>query len=605
MMKNLFTNVSLLFFLTIGFVACTEEISEDVQNKEKLQSSSSTSTTDEDSLSMTLTSTVSDDYSHFLHEKDSEDVGCKLTVKDPENTDSSDYSFTDTDLNTDCILDAGEFDLFYLGAKLELSVDAGLCENVEYRPFKFFQYQPGNTRKVAYKVSCDTSCSASENAQIKAICDDQTVVYDDLGVVGTFNPDAGDTVAANLPFTNIITLDSDAHLCKFNYGVESATSTKPNCDEGEYTINTYTLTGYEEDSAVSTCDIPARITSTDCAATGTWSNPGGAGTCNIGARVTEADCTLAGVWTAVVTCGDVAGATAPTFSDPVEVITECAGENASCFAQNYDSSIESAMDGYLSSRLITHVKETEVFKKEYIVEAPYENDHNTNLSIANYSRVCSDIDTTDTITKNSAYYSAAPSFETAEIEEHNIDNPFSVVTIDEYEILAESPIKGRYNSKGKVFSDSPSLASSRYTTMPYYSFRCLDHAGDVKSQIRLFIREWDRSFIDETKSIFDFTMVSDIHIASPNKFMDTYNEDGPTNLWNDVADWDDFWNDQNATSANWIFQKNSCALLTNNPTVDYLCSNNAAETVEANCLLGGGSWNYTGKSGANFPKDSL
>ena len=603
MMKRLIYKAILSSSLIIGISSCTEEISEDIQNQEKLASSSSSSSgssTTSTSKKMWLTNEISDLYSHFLHEKSSEDEGCELVVNDPENLEASDYSYSDVNLNVDCILDAGEFDLYYQGAEFKINVDAGLCENLEYRPFKFFQYQPGDTNKTIYKVQCDSICGASENTTIQQICSQNENTYDDLGTLSTVNPfNNGDTFNSTFPVSNQVSYDDVGDLCEFNHTNRNTSS--PNCDEGQINIITYTLTGVENDSSATaggTCSLTNRTNRTDCESAGVWN--GGTETCSIAAETSQSTCEDTGIWTYPSTCGDIAGATSATFIQEATVSeNDCGGAHKSCLA---GAGLSELSDPKFSAK-INHIQEGEDFSKDITMNAPDDDGYLTNMSIANYSRVCSSVDTTDTITKNAAYYTSSPQFIPSEHETVNINNPFTSTTIDETKILAEQPFKGLFNFNTAGPDIPQSLVSSRAATIPFYSFRCLDHAGDVKAQIRLYIRDWDKSFINETRTAFDFTQVTDVHLASPNNYMDAHDEDGPTNRWNDVRDWDDFWNDQDATPGNWIFTKNSCFLLNNEPTNDFNCT--TGQTTEAACLLAGGDWTFRPLSRNNFPGDNL
>lgn len=779
-MKNLIMNTTLLLTLAFGFASCTEEISEEIQNEEKLAESGSSSSSSTDTLSMSVTNQVSSQYSHFLHEKDSEDEGCELKINNASDLEASDYSYENLDLNTDCILDAGEYDLYYQGAEFKIDIDPGLCENVVYTPLKFFQFQPGNSNKVLYKVKCDEICSASDNSDIKALCENAETLYDDFDNTVIYNPANG---AATLPVLNSTTPDKTTDLCRFDYS-NAGEFTYPNCDEGKISIKAITLTGTEEDPAatagngcsvqstdgtsdretqldcelagawtpiscelvdvatlstpeatcnatttwtpgqcqknditisdtnisqaqcVSTtnqwvegfclvagvkngdlnatdcgtsggswnrfgscsdtqytyeddCELPANGANTwtanklpsddpdikggycsllpsiltnevDCEFTGVWSNAScsdpeltnealctverewksGAcfttaevtstqcasyqmttaptyttASCSIATRIDQASCEAAGEWTAPNTCGDSTGAAAVSFvltpDDDEE--TECGGSNGACLAGPLAD-----LSSPRSRGIITQIEEGESYSNTHEIPSPYDEGYLSNMYIANYSRVCSEIGST----KNSAYWLSAPNLETAQIERDNADNNYKSnarVEVNEYEILATSPFKGTYNFY-EAAANASSYTQGRGTTSPYYSFRCLDHAGDVKAQIRIFIREWDRSFINENQAGFDFTAVSDIWLTSNSRYMDSYNaSNAPTDEWNDVRDWDDFWKDQD--SGNEIYTNNSCQVLEIKAKEDVTCSISARSKTSHNNCVTLGTWN--------------
>ncbi|MEX0798154.1 MAG: hypothetical protein WD025_01840 [Bacteriovoracaceae bacterium] len=81
---------------------------------------------------------------------------------------------------------------------------------------------------------------------------------------------------------------------------------------------------------------------------------------------------------------------------------------------------------------------------------------------------------------------------------------------------------------------------SYYNTSPYYAFNCLDSAFDVKAQIRLFIREWDREYPESNGSRFDFITDSNLNGGGTNAFIDSTESNLDGEDWNNVTDWDDF-----------------------------------------------------------------
>ena len=589
-MKNVWNKLFILLILAIFSVSCTEEISEEIQNEEKLSSSNSSSLVAE-TKSMTLTNTVSDLYSHFLHEEDSETEGCTVEITDPDDHEASEYSITSTDFNTDCVLDAGEYDIYFQGASFQLDVDADLCENVEYRPFKFWKFQPGDSDRVIYQIECDSICASSDNTEVQALCGTSFQFDDWTG--NAFSPISGDTfMDANFAGQNSIdTDDPDLNLCRFDYSVNDG----PNCDQGAYKVYTYTLTGVEADAGATllgSCSVETRTTQGDCETAGVWTD-GTPGSCSVGGRTSQSDCEALGVWTDPNTCGDMTGATDPTWviSDSYEE-TECGGDHRECLGGDLDDLADPEDES-----IIYHTSSGEAFSQDFGMTSPFDDNLNSNMNIANYSRICSDPGVTKTETADSGTYPVT-SLDTADIENDHDSNAYtasgSTAATDPNEVViyAETARNGQSRHP-----DTNRISYSRYVTTPFYSFRCLDHAGDVKAQIRLFIREWDRSFTTALSSDFSFLEVSDITEDDSVEDLRYIDNDGSdaTGNWNDVWDWDDFYDyysiytNKQCTQSDLAFPAES----------DYHCSNDT-DTDETACTNAGGTWT-NGSSATNFP----
>ena len=168
------------------------------------------------------------------------------------------------------------------------------------------------------------------------------------------------------------------------------------------------------------------------------------------------------------------------------------------------------------------------YTRDISYDAPISLGHfGQNRHLANYSRICSD----RTLPKVGLY--ETNSLNGAEVEEMNTFYPGNTFTIP----VETDPVEG--TTEGFKYSDHP--LRSLNGSQPYYQVLCLDQAQDVKAQIRIFIREWDRDFDED--SIY-LGRVSDVNSVSE-KFMDLEDElqDGTTE-WNDRDDWDDIFTDQ-------------------------------------------------------------
>ena len=189
---------------------------------------------------------------------------------------------------------------------------------------------------------------------------------------------------------------------------------------------------------------------------------------------------------------------------------------------------------------------------------------------------------------------------------------------DDYIILGVHPFMSAFSAGGRVSSASRG----------YYSVQCYDQAFDLKSQIRIHVREWDRQF---TLNHLFMNSVSDID-SSGDILIDNNGEIDDDQQWNDRSDWDDFWV---RNSPPHIFVNNNCRDLEEHPAVgtcnkfiggvwqpepsltnkqdclagvlsSELCRN-GVDTDRTSCLAAGSEWMWTpwesdqDDSKGNFP----
>ena len=152
-----------------------------------------------------------------------------------------------------CILDAGENDLFLYGVDLKVRISPGFCENLVYSPYGYSSFPPLQTDPSTHYVTYERN----EGAEISfANCntwsytgfDGTTPVPADQLSSFLANPTAtpppwpnrlwgstycteGDCAADNTP---------DEPRCIGNHSIND--NDKPNCDEGSYTIDSYSCT---------------------------------------------------------------------------------------------------------------------------------------------------------------------------------------------------------------------------------------------------------------------------------------------------------------------------------------------------------------------------
>ncbi len=136
-------------------------------------------------------------------------------------------------VDIDCMLDAGESDLFNLGAKLKPLVGKGMCEFMSYRPYAFYSRKPAETDSQArYSTIVSSSC---ENGSIPV-----GAVYLSSGLAAAATNDAAFYAGS----TEILDYDIN-NLCAY----PTDSTDIPNCDEGNHTIRNWTISNNDDSTA--------------------------------------------------------------------------------------------------------------------------------------------------------------------------------------------------------------------------------------------------------------------------------------------------------------------------------------------------------------------
>jgi hypothetical protein len=163
------------------------------------------------------------------------------------------------------------------------------------------------------------------------------------------------------------------------------------------------------------------------------------------------------------------------------------------------------------------------------IQAPFDSDYISNASIANYTRLCSGDATIVDNTVLANYDNAT---------DYDFDD---LIALSNQTGFQESD----YSSATANYTKATHMFDGIVRTNPYYTFRCLDKAFDVRATIRVAVREWDRSYTDFNN--FDaFAIISDIsgdlYGTSNDPLMDA-NNDFDSALYgfqyNTIADLDD------------------------------------------------------------------
>lgn len=528
---------NVLFTLLIAFIvtSCTEKIADELKKVDSQESSNSNQTLS--NKGMRVVSTVNPGFSHLLHKEGNASAGCEILAPSA-GWKASNYTKQDPSgtIVTDCILDVEELDLYQYGAKLKFDVDENLCEYVTYTPFRFFQYQPGISTKVQFEVGCDEVCGEFN----EDVCNN----YDGK-LYKTFD-EATNYTSSNHFFDSIT---GNPQTCQFDHSLGDAFA--PNCDSGSVTTKHYDITSYPEVwcNGGDLGDFTDR-SAANCETAYTWADNG---TCDDGVSPDQATCEAATqIWTPNFQCNGVAPAGSRATEELCTAVGElrqfrcelasgnatlnediskrdvasCGGEAINCM-EGPGTVIEG--DPKWTHTLWTN-EDLSPISEEVIIDAPYDKEYrdgnmSTNRYVSSYSRVCSS-------------QGAKASYAAASFVGHEVENIPSFLSysgeiidsdqngIEDYIILADHPFQGtqlRYSRP-------------RYYVTPYYSFSCLDKSRDIKAQIRVHIREWDREFNSDSTYL---NLVSDFE-GSGDVLMDNdgfYDQD---QAWNDREDWDDF-----------------------------------------------------------------
>jgi hypothetical protein len=498
-MKNLFL---LSLIMTLLFY-CNEKVADDLIDYGSSSSVEDTDVSDPSTQDMRVVSKMDSSLSFIMHKMGSIDTACSLA---PPLTGLSaeDYTKADTTRNVDCVLDAQEIDIHENGATFELQIDNKMCEYIEYQPYRFFKSQPGVTNRKVFKVACDAACSEAMPTECDRYYDETTAVTN-----GNYS--------AALFSTDVTMAYADKSMCTFDYGGY-------NCDEGSVSADTYIVSGYYAER----CSDPVELNEADCvAADEEW--------------ITGDYCGAP---------GDPVGTVTYARSSDDDEVTSCEGEFEACLD---GAGIEQLKD--FEPLEILNSSEVSDYTKEFSATSPKELGRSSNRYIANFSRVCSDTSTN----KSSDNIFETITFNGSENEKISYTYTDSDIDVNSDGII-DGTTYADHPFSGSIYGSS--LDAIRYSTSPYYAIRCLDSARDVKAQIRLYIREWDRKFDDD---YIYLARVSDKAIeGSGISLMDNNGFYDSDIAWNDFNDWDDFLD----LSGNPVFVDNQCSVLTNTPSLD-------------------------------------
>ncbi len=550
----------LCLLLIIAASACTEEISEEVKKSETLSEETGSERSKYVNKSIRVVNKMDSSLSYILHKAGSLQEACELDS--PTLGFSSDnYDKTDSASAIDCIIDAQEYDLYFSGAQFEIQVDQNLCEYVKYEPFKFLQYPTGESKYELYRVECDSECQG--NGVVKA-CNkvfrgiNTTLINTGMTIDPYYTYNSANPYDSNYVFHGEVT-EPDKFSCRFDY-TNQKPKAGPNCDEGKITIQTIKISA----STTGLCSDATYTTETSCIANGES-------------------------WSTIRVCDSSAVNELPSISFEEKLTEECGGKKSACI----EGPVNEVITDHKYTGVIYQNLELNSFSHDITVSAPKGLNYSSNQFIANFSRVCSSTSNTKT---NAQFDTSLTDLIGHEVEDMPERSAFKEYEVDDngdgkmdYTVSADHPFKG-----AAYYSNSVN------TVTPYYALYCLDQARDVKAQIRVFIREWDKDFSSTNPYL---ARLSDINQTNP--YMDSSGDQAPGEPWNDLNDWDDLFSDYDYNSSNDLdgdgsgfdplFTNNQCTLM----KYGYCFEKLPIYTTEATCTAATYTW-YGYASGAVY-----
>lgn len=545
------------------FISCTEKVSDDVK-PENLSTEEKTKANYENKA-IRLVDKNRKDLSFILHKAGTMSSPCELTA--PTNGFSSlTYDKTSKLHTVDCILDAQELDIYFQGVQLQFQADEFLCEYVKYKPYRFFQFQPGSSSKRSITINCDETCSAT-GSEFRKYCNKTFKTINTYALPDDSGGEGVDisAVLADIDTSSTITEDNPL-TCEFDYSKDHLGHEGPNCDEGFLKDFSYNLKSIEIDNG--SCDDGTSNSPELCAANNA-------------------------VWTAVLTnyCNSTEGA---SLSLNDKTLTECNGSWNSCLA---GAGVDVLSDQKFRSLLMEN-QAKEYFEYDINIEAPIRKGYVSNLYVNNFSRTCSSTGEAKTQAK---YDTSLFNIIGHEVEDMPYNNSKLGYSIDQNQDGTTDFFAGGIHPFN--------VLNYGFHIKPYYAFECIDAAEDVKAQIRLFIREWDKEF-DSTNPYI--ARLSDVN--QTNSLMDGEGDQVFGEEWNDQIDWDDIFADWDRNKDNGYdsaFLQNQCTSLTlghctdrtyvdevscitankavNRWVMEDYCTNSVFSTY-ATCIGGGAEW---------------
>ncbi len=382
--------------------------------------------------------TVGTSFSLHKAGKDNFATRCRVTQ---DQIDASNITGRNEYRDIDCRIEVGELDLYQSKLSIQYNTSAGVCNHLYTEPYRIYNFQPRSTNFTFTQRTGDFA---------DPICGSLTEF-------APFEP-----------------------ACLGNYSAVDG----PNCDIGEFTLNTVTYT-ITPDS----CSDGSSTTLTQC----TENNGSCAGGTSDGSEATKAECdAVTGTWTS-------SGVWTPAFCSNVteSETVECGGEVAAC---REGAVLGNALgQGGDVAQYTTAENGTRSSPDDYLweFEAPITRDMASNKYLANYTR------------QNKCVSSDGYTYQTKAWQQRNKINFINDI---------HEPMNGGN---------------------PFYTFSCLDAGSSTIARINLQVREWDLFFKFNDKLEFqDFDSVNS-RIKMDGVSTAGHETDSFGDFLSDYSDWDD------------------------------------------------------------------
>ncbi len=218
------------------------------------------------------------------------------------------------------------------------------------------------------------------------------------------------------------------------------------------------------------------------------------------------------------------------------VTTECGGDHLNCLG----GPAKDFFEGSTATTRIYGNLDLSAISESFEVEAPTARDFETGRSdnryLASFSRYMANENTCEP----DSSFDWNTFFEGDNLEMFNTTaySPVLSKTLNVNRVGTEQNLASGLAEERAIdavaWAENP--FRSVYSTSAYYSFKCLDAAYDVKAQIRLHIREWDREYPTNSEAVMQY--ISDYDALT--QYIDSSQSNIDGTPWNNITDWDDF-----------------------------------------------------------------
>jgi hypothetical protein len=379
-----------------------------------------------------------------------------------------------------CYFDAEELSMFHAGLKYKVQSSANTCAFIGYMPFSYFEQMPGDSSGSFTEIECVNDGTPQANILAEATKNGVSLVIN-----GASPLSCGDIVTNDVDVADRVRFKptSDEDYCHFNYDNGN------NCDIGTITINKLSVNYVAANAAAATPEV-----------------------------------------------------TTSTFTSRQ---IKCGGKVGNCV----DGPIKELASYKLGATRFTEIIQTETnknFEKEYVLP-PLIDKYRSNLRYANFRR---HLASTNLLFGDSVNPEAIPYYLTfddpdyAKIFNPNLMDKYSSNKDMSGNTLADPAPHSFPNNQYQAvpLAAEPFVGLSGAKVNPFYTFYCYDPAFDIKSRIRMVVRDWDRVFSTTPYN----EHISDIwnYGAGDNRQdvpvgVEAPDDEDPYIPYNDLWDWDD------------------------------------------------------------------